>query len=62
MQIWAFDGSRMLMALRRLWGHADVGPSEVEAQSKARMRAPISPPPASHVAAPSTRGVPPSLL
>jgi hypothetical protein len=55
MQICAFDGRRMLMALRRLWGHVDVGPRLVEAQSKARMRSPISPPPVSHAAAASGR-------
>jgi hypothetical protein len=35
----------MLTVLRRLWGHVPTGPSGVFDQSKARMRAPISPPP-----------------
>ena len=31
--IWAFDGSRMLTALRRLCGHDSIGPREVCDQS-----------------------------
>ena len=44
--ICAFDGSSMLSALRRLCGQPSTGPSGVFDQSSARMRSPISPPPA----------------
>src|SRR5689334_3284076 len=45
--IWVLEESMILTALRRLCGHALTGPSGVVAQLRARMRSPISPPPAS---------------
>jgi hypothetical protein len=39
-----------LTALRKLWGQVSAGPSAVRDQSSARIRSPISPPPASQVA------------
>src|SRR5688500_6488810 len=44
--IWAFDGSSMHKVLRRLCGQVEGVPSVVFDQSIARMREPISPPPA----------------
>ena len=38
-------GSSMLRVLRRLCGQLSTGPSDVFAQSRSRIRAPISPPP-----------------
>ena len=38
-------GSKMLTALRRLWGHDSIGPSCVLDQSIMRINWPISPPP-----------------
>jgi hypothetical protein len=37
----------MLTAVRSDWGHVSTAPTGVFAQSMERMRAPISPPPAS---------------
>src|SRR5262245_59735397 len=37
---------QMLIAERKLWGHPSGGPTRVFDQSKARIRSPISPPPA----------------
>ncbi len=37
--------SRMLSAVRKLWGHRSTGPTAVFDQSMERMNAPISPPP-----------------
>ena len=37
--------SRMLSAVRRLWGHRSTGPTAVFDQSMERISAPISPPP-----------------
>jgi len=49
--ICAFDGNSMLTALRRLCGQTVIGPTGVHDQSMARMRAPISPPPARYSSA-----------
>jgi hypothetical protein len=44
-QIGKREPRQMLIAERRLWGHDSTGPTGDFDQSKARMRAPISPPP-----------------
>src|SRR6185503_14652455 len=45
--ICAFEASIMLSGLRRLCGQSPIGPSGVADHSRARTRAPISPPPCS---------------
>src|SRR5687768_835992 len=53
--IWALEGSRMLTALRRLWGQRSGGPRGVVDQSKARISAPSSPPPSRKEVPPGAR-------
>src|SRR6185503_306074 len=45
--ICALEASIMLSGLRKLCGQSPIGPSGVTDQSRARTRAPISPPPCS---------------
>src|SRR5688500_1835900 len=55
--IWALEGSRMLTALRRLWGQRSGRPRGVLDQSKARISAPSSPPPSRKVVVGAARAV-----
>src|SRR5678815_6031888 len=50
-QIGCREVSMMRTAVFRLWGHDSTGPSGELAQSNARMRSPISPPPDNQFAA-----------